>query len=113
MSPALAVYGTLAPGEPNHYVVRSIPGEWVPGEINGYRFEITWGPASGYPGFVLGSDGPAVAVQVLRSEVLDKHWRTIDEFEGAGYERVLATARLVDGEQVEVWIYQALTDVPD
>ena len=107
---ALAVYGTLAPGESNHWVVRSIGGEWVPGRVRGYQFEITWGPADGYAGFLPEPDGNDVAVMVLVSEQLDKNWHTIDDFEGDGYRREVIAVTLDDGTSIDAWIYVALTD---
>lgn len=109
----LAVYGTLKPGEANQWVLRPVGGEWVPGTINGWLFELTWGPAVGYPGLVLDADGPAVPVEILASDQLDKHWRDIDQFEGDGYRRVESTAQLADGSTVDVWVYEALTENDD
>ena len=34
-SHTLAVYGTLAPGKPNHHVVAPLGGEWTDGLIEG------------------------------------------------------------------------------
>lgn len=107
---ALAVYGTLAPGEANHWVVRGIKGIWSEGAVQGYTFEITWGPVEGYPGFIADPDGNAVTVQVLESEELDKHWHTIDDFEGDGYERRVLPVAMADGRTIDAWIYIALTD---
>lgn len=84
---AFASYGTLAPGEPNHWVVRNIPGVWLPAMVRGYRYEITWGPAEGYPGLTVDPDGHHVPVQVLVSNELDRHWPELDRFEGPGYVR--------------------------
>jgi gamma-glutamylcyclotransferase (GGCT)/AIG2-like uncharacterized protein YtfP len=109
--PALAVYGTLAPGESNHWVVSRIAGDWVDGVINGYVFEITWGPAEGYEGFVPDAEGPEVQVAVLLSEQLERSWREIDDFEGQGYERRRLPVRLADGRTIEANIYVALTEV--
>lgn len=32
----LAVYGTLAPGQPNHHIVALLGGEWTDGLVEGY-----------------------------------------------------------------------------
>ena len=109
MTEALAVYGTLAPGEENHWVLRPVAGEWRPGTVKGWRFEVGWGPAEGYPGFLPDPDGNDVPVQVLVSERLEKHWREIDQFEGPGYERQSIAVTLDDGETVQAQIYVALT----
>src|SRR5215210_8493620 len=50
-SHTLAVYGTLAPGQPNHNVVAPLGGEWTDGLIEGDLLPVGWGAALGYPGF--------------------------------------------------------------
>ena len=112
-SSALAVYGTLRPGEPNHYVVRDIPGSWVDALVRGYLYEITWGPAEGYPGLTLADDGHLIPVSVLTSDELDQWLWRVDRFEGDGYHRRPTTVFDVGGERVlgQASIYEALTDV--
>lgn len=108
---ALAVYGSLAPGESNHWVVNRIRGDWITGTVRGHCFEITWGPAEGYQGFIPDPDGSAVSVSVLLSAELGTKWREIDEFEGEGYERSLIEVVLDDGTHRQAHIYVALTEV--
>lgn len=108
---ALAVYGSLVPGEANHWVVSRISGDWVTGTTRGYTFDITWGPADGYEGFLPDPDGGEVELSVLLSTELDKKWREIDDFEGNGYERRQLPVQLADGTVVDAHIYVALTDV--
>lgn len=84
---AFATYGTLAPGEVNHWVVRRIPGVWLSADVRGYRYELTWGPAEGYPGLTLSGDGHRVPVEVLVSTELERYWAELDRFEGPGYVR--------------------------
>jgi gamma-glutamylcyclotransferase (GGCT)/AIG2-like uncharacterized protein YtfP len=50
-SHTLAVYGTLAPGQPNHHVVAPLGGEWTDGTIEGDLIPLGWDAALGYPGF--------------------------------------------------------------
>ena len=108
---ALAAYGSLVPGEVNHWVVSRIPGEWHHGTVRGWTFEITWGPAEGYEGFVPDEDGGEVPVQVLVGEGLLGRWREIDDFEGPGYRRVPVEVRLDDGTMLTASIYEAITEV--
>ena len=68
----LAVYGTLAPGKPNHHVVTPLGGEWTDGLIEGELLPMGWGAALGYPGFRPREGGEAVAVQVLRASLLGR-----------------------------------------
>ena len=80
----LVVYGTLAPGQPNHSVLASTRGDWIAcvvrgkiGEKDGLRTFI-WDPAAA-----------EVRAQLFVSEDLSKLWRTIDNFEGCAYRRHL------------------------
>jgi gamma-glutamylcyclotransferase (GGCT)/AIG2-like uncharacterized protein YtfP len=88
-SQTLAVYGTLAPGQPNHQVVAPLGGEWTDGLIEGDLLPVGWGAALGYPGFRPRDGGDAVAVQVLTAPLSATAWPTLDRFEGPGYQRIL------------------------
>ncbi len=88
-SHTLAVYGTLAPGQPNHHVVEPLGGEWTDGLIEGDLLPVGWGAALGYPGFRPRAGGDAVAVQVLTAPLLAAAWPALDRFEGPGYQRIL------------------------
>ena len=88
-SHTLAVYGTLAPGQPSHHVVAPLGGEWTDGLIEGDLLPLGWGAALGYPGFRPWVGGEAVAVQVLTAPLLATAWPTLDRFEGPGYQRIL------------------------
>lgn len=45
----LAIYGTLAPGKPNHYIVQPLGGKWRDGFVEGDLLAFGWGAAMGYP----------------------------------------------------------------
>lgn len=87
-SQKLAVYGTLAPGEPNHAVVESLQGSWRPCTIeatvatHGGFPVLEWKPRSG---------APAISAMMLNSPELKDQWAGIDAFEGSGYRRNLVT----------------------
>jgi gamma-glutamylcyclotransferase (GGCT)/AIG2-like uncharacterized protein YtfP len=85
----LAVYGTLAPGQPNHHVLAPLGGEWTDGLIEGDLIPQGWGAALGYPGFRPRAGGDAVAVKVLTAPSLATAWPDLDRFEGPGYRRIL------------------------
>jgi gamma-glutamylcyclotransferase (GGCT)/AIG2-like uncharacterized protein YtfP len=85
----LAVYGTLAPGKPNHHILAPLGGEWTDGLIEGDIIPLGWGADLGYPGFRPRVGGDAVAVQVLTAPSLATAWPTLDRFEGPGYQRIL------------------------
>ena len=88
-SHTLAVYGTLAPGRPNHHVVAPLGGEWTDGLVEGDLSPVGWGATLGYPAFRPRPGGPAVAVQVLTSPALAAAWPALDRFEGPEYRRIL------------------------
>jgi gamma-glutamylcyclotransferase (GGCT)/AIG2-like uncharacterized protein YtfP len=88
-SHTLAVYGTLAPGQPNHHVLAPLGGEWTDGLIEGDLLPMGWGAELGYPGFRPRVGGDTVAVQVLTAPSLATTWPELDRFEGPGYERIL------------------------
>jgi gamma-glutamylcyclotransferase (GGCT)/AIG2-like uncharacterized protein YtfP len=72
--------------------------------VLGTLVEQGWGAELGYPGIVLSEDGYDVEVQVFESADLVGHWPLLDDFEGPGYERVVALVRTSSGE-VETSIY--------
>ena len=88
-SRALAVYGTLAPGRPNHHVVAPLGGEWTEGVVEGELSPEGWGATLGYPAFRPRVGGAAVAVRVLSAASLATAWPELDRFEGPGYLRIL------------------------
>ena len=100
----LAVYGSLAPGCPNHHVLADLAGRWIVGTVRGRLLEDGWGAQMGYPGLVLDEEGDAVAVHVLESADLADHWDRLDEFEGPGYRRVRVRVTTDEGD-VDAQLY--------
>lgn len=100
-SQTLAVYGTLAPGQPNHHVVAPLGGEWTEGEIEGDLHPVGWGATLGYPAFRPRAGGEAVSVHVLAAPMLTAAWPDLDRFEGPEYRRILVPVfhRGADGER--------------
>jgi gamma-glutamylcyclotransferase (GGCT)/AIG2-like uncharacterized protein YtfP len=95
----LAVYGTLAPGLPNHHQLSGLTGRWIEGTVRGQLLQEGWGAdLYGYPGIDLDPDGPTVAVQLFESPDLPEHWTRLDEFEGSGYRRTVTTVNTTGGE---------------
>ena len=94
----LAVYGSLAPGRPNHQQLHGLSGRWIKGTVLGRLLQEGWGAELGYPGIVLNSDGPAVDVLLFESSGLPDHWARLDEFEGSGYRRMVTTVSTAEGD---------------
>ncbi|MEM9562154.1 MAG: gamma-glutamylcyclotransferase [Actinomycetota bacterium] len=112
---ALAVYGTLAPGESNHDVVAGIGGAWVPIAIRGHRFTARWRDTPGYPGFTPDPAGPIVEALALVADDLTGHWDRLDGFEGPGYRRVEIDVFEPGGNRAvgRACVYQTLPDFWD
>jgi gamma-glutamylcyclotransferase (GGCT)/AIG2-like uncharacterized protein YtfP len=106
MTNRLFVYGTLAPGRPNEHVLANVAGHWEPATVRGRLFREGWGAKSGYPGIVPDERGDEVHGFVLTSPELTDHLSRLDEFEGAGYERVVVAVQLGDGSLVDAHIYK-------
>ncbi|MEE9218725.1 MAG: gamma-glutamylcyclotransferase family protein [Acidobacteriota bacterium] len=85
----LAVYGSLCPGQANHSVIEAIPGSWIDGFVRGELHAAGWGATSGFPGIKWNPDGEPVPVKLFRSHDLRNRWRSLDEFEGPSYRRIL------------------------
>ncbi|MEM9605682.1 MAG: gamma-glutamylcyclotransferase family protein [Pseudomonadota bacterium] len=103
--PGLFVYGTLAPGKPNHPVVSDIDGSWEQASLRGQLHDEGWGAASGCPGIVPDPAGDPVAGWVLLSAELTAHWTRLDAFEGEGYTRVPVTVETPDGRTLGAEVY--------
>jgi len=91
-SQRLAVYGTLAPGEPNHHQLARCHGTWSRGEVRGRR------ATRQFPVFTYDATAPSVPVQWLASAVLPQHWARLEAFEGPDYRRILVP--VFRGEQL-------------
>jgi gamma-glutamylcyclotransferase (GGCT)/AIG2-like uncharacterized protein YtfP len=100
-STRLAVYGTLAPGQPNHYVIAGLGGRWAEGSVDGVVRTV-----AGYPAFTWETGAGPVRVQVLESRRLPRHWPRIDAFEGPLYRCILVPVPTAEGVRV-AFIYDA------
>ncbi len=101
----LFVYGTLAPGRPNAFVLENIGGSWKQGSVKGTFYEKGWGAAMGFPALVLESKGDIIKGFVFSSENLADHWDALDAFEGPAYKRVLTSVQISDEQQENAFIY--------
>ncbi len=109
----LAVYGSLAPGRPNHHYLADISGTWRKGWVEGVLYDRGWGAAQGFPGIRPERGGPRVEVHVLESNELADHWDRLDDFEGEEYRRLSVEIHGLETEPVAGWIYALKTACPD
>ncbi|HHH9110728.1 TPA: gamma-glutamylcyclotransferase [Pseudomonas aeruginosa] len=42
---------------------------------------------------------------VFESDHLAEHWSGLDDFEGAGYQRILTYVTLLDGQRTRAYVY--------
>lgn len=80
----LAVYGTLAPGEVNHFVIEPVGGTWSDVELEGEMGE--W---AGYPMFEWVTSGGHAKASLVESQTLASFWPRLDQFETDHYARHL------------------------
>jgi gamma-glutamylcyclotransferase (GGCT)/AIG2-like uncharacterized protein YtfP len=110
---AFIIYGSLAPGGPNHNFVKNIPGEWKKGFVTGKLENKGWGADMGYKGYrpVPTHQQEQIPAHILFSAEMGTHWRRLDEFEGEGYLRQLARFTLEDGQEGVGYIYGVRWDI--
>ena len=101
----LFVYGTLAPGRPNHSVLKDMPGRWETAMLKGKLLDEGWGSELGCPGIVPSDDVEEVEGFVFSSDHLPEHWSMLDEYEGVGYKRVPVLVKTESGEAIEAYVY--------
>jgi gamma-glutamylcyclotransferase (GGCT)/AIG2-like uncharacterized protein YtfP len=98
VSKRLIVYGSLAPGGPNHRLVGGLGGEWTKGWVTGELLERGWSAAMGYPALRWCPEGGEVEAYLLVSDELPGFWKRLDEFEGLEYKRIWAPFWTASGE---------------
>ena len=105
-STRLAVYGSLAPGEQNHWVLSDLTGAWSPGSVRGVLHAEGWGASEGFPGMEWIPTAGELPLLVFTSDDLPRHWTRIDAFEGGDYSRILIPVDLHTGDVVVANIYE-------
>jgi hypothetical protein len=85
----LVVYGSLAPGGANAFLLAGYVGEWHRCYIRGHM-----GEYRGFKSFRYDPQGPEHAAWLLMSEELPRGLPDLDDFEGEEYQRVIIPARV-------------------
>ncbi len=101
----LFIYGTLAPGKVNHYVIADIPGVWKKASLRGVLYNEGWGADLGCPGLVPDDNADPVNGHVFSSQELYVHWARLDEFEGSEYVRQKVRVNLENGDFIDAYVY--------
>lgn len=94
----LIVYGSLAPGGPNHSLLASLEGEWREGWVTGELLDRGWSAAMSYPALRWCPEGKEIRAHLFISPELPGFWRRLDDFEGLEYSRIWAPFWSPDGE---------------
>jgi len=100
----LVVYGTLAPGQPNHRMIEDLDGEFSCCSVRGLISE-----TDGLPCFAWGPAQDEVEAQLFGSRQLSDRWGSLDRFEGRGYKRRLIPAT-TGGRLAVATIYVSTAD---
>ena len=95
----LIVYGSLAPGGANAFMLAGLVGEWRPCRIRGRM-----GAYLGFKSFRYDPQGPEHPAWLLVSAELPRIIPELDDFEGEAYERRIIPAR-VNGGWVMAQVY--------
>jgi gamma-glutamylcyclotransferase (GGCT)/AIG2-like uncharacterized protein YtfP len=96
----LVVYGSLAPGGSNAFMLERIPGEWHQCRIRGHL-----GHYRGFKSFQYDPQGPEHAAWLVASSELPRVLPDLDDFEGEEYERIIIPAR-VEGQWIMAQVYE-------
>lgn len=96
----LIVYGSLAPGGVNAFLLAGLVGEWHPCRIRGRM-----GTYLGFKSFRYEPQGPEHPAWLLESEELPRIIPELDDFEGEAYERRIIPAQ-VQGRWVKAQVYE-------
>lgn len=91
----LCVYGTLCPGQENHYLMEPLEGQWDDATYCGY-----FSPPDqsyGYPRVAWTPHGDENLGNLVTSSKLPAHWAVLDEFEGEDYCRLLTLVQTKAG----------------
>jgi len=96
---SLIVYGSLAPGGINAFMLAGLVGECYPCRIQGRM-----GTYLGFKSFRYDPQGPEHPAWLLSSTDLPRIIPELDDFEGEAYERLIIPAR-VNGHRVVAQVY--------
>lgn len=105
MLDSLFVYGSLAPGESNEWLLADLQGQWQPAWVTGIRHADGLPTTEGFPVLILADDAPQVEGLLFTSAELTEYWPQVDRFEGIAYKRVLTEVRLGDASTQQAYVY--------
>ena len=104
-STRLAVYGTLAPNEPNESILKVMKGDWIDGKVKGHIYKV-----EDLPNFKWDTSADEIRVKLFCSNELPENLARIDRFEGSNYKRILIPAKLEDNSFTVANIYESAVE---
>jgi gamma-glutamylcyclotransferase (GGCT)/AIG2-like uncharacterized protein YtfP len=96
----LIVYGSLAPGEVNNFVLAGLEGNWEQCVIRGHM-----GRYKGWKVFKYDPQAEAHQVWLFSSPLLPQKLPDLDDFEGEEYQRIIIPAQVED-RVIMAYVYQ-------
>lgn len=96
----LIVYGSLAPGGANNFILARLEGTWQKCTVRGHM-----GKYRGFKVFRYDPDGEEHQAWLFSSPLLPRKYPDLDDFEGDEYRRILIPA-VVEGQEVLAYIYE-------
>ena len=101
----LFVYGTLGPGQSHEHLLKKISGHWQAATMHGRLHPNGLGPTFGYPTLDIRFGDELIYGHVYYSRQLPRLWKSLDDYEGRGYRRVVSRVHLPNGQTVMAWVY--------
>lgn len=98
----LIVYGSLAPGGPNNFMLARLEGTWIRCAIRGRM-----GKYRGFKVFKFDPDGDEHQAWLFSSPLLPQKFPDLDDFEGSEYRRILIPA-IINDQEILAYIYEGL-----
>ena len=99
----------MAPGQANEHILKDVPGSWESATVKGFLHDQGWGAEFGCPALELSYEGDNVGGLIFTTDQLLDLLPSLDQFEGAEYQRQTATAKLANDRSMEVYVYTLKT----
>jgi gamma-glutamylcyclotransferase (GGCT)/AIG2-like uncharacterized protein YtfP len=99
----LFCYGTLKPGEEAHSLFKSIKGSWMDAYVYG---DFVKDMNIDYPMIQLNENGDKILGQLFYSDELMKIIKSLDDYEGEEYQRVVTNVYLNDSTLKQAFVYE-------
>ena len=103
---SLFTYGTLQLGGKSDYYLTKLNGTWKKAYVFGNFVTKSKIAKMGYPVLKLNQQGKKISGMLFQSKYLMRVIKTIDEYEGCHYRRVITKVYFDNGATKEAFIYE-------